>query len=78
MIFYNILGLILCFIWNASVLIGTIYLIDQYDWSNWTLVGTLFFILRWKEACPKEPEQPEQPEQTRIILNDCDGSHHDN
>jgi hypothetical protein len=76
MIFYNILGLILCFIWNASVLLGSIYLIDQCDWSKWTLVATLFFILRWKEACPKEPEQPKK---LKIILNehDCDGAHHE-
>lgn len=74
MIFYNILGMVLCFIWNASVLIGTIYLIDQCDWSKWTLVTTLFFILRWKEWSPKEPEEPEP---SRIILNDCDGAHHE-
>ena len=67
MIFYNILGTILVFLWNASVLLGTIYLIDQCNWSKWTLVATLFFILRWKpEWTPKEPEKPEEP--SKIIL----------
>jgi len=58
MILYNIFGMVLVFIWNASVLLGTIYLIDQHDWSKWTLVATLFFILRWKpEWTPKKSEE---------------------
>jgi hypothetical protein len=62
---YNILGLFLTFFWNASVGVGTIYLIVEKDWSPWTLVATLFFFIRWKEWTPKEPKQPEP---SKIIL----------
>ena len=62
---YNLLGLFLTFLWNASMLGGTIYLITKEDWSPWTLVATLFFLIRWKEWTPKEPE-PEEP--SKIIL----------
>ena len=64
---YNLLGLFLTFLWNASMLVGTIYLIDQCDWSKWTLVATLFFLIRWKDWEPKEPKQPKEPEPSRII-----------
>jgi hypothetical protein len=62
---YNLLGLFLTFLWNASMLVGTIYLITKEDWTPWTLVVTLFFLIRWKEWTPKEPE-PEEP--SKIIL----------
>ena len=65
MIFYNILGLFLTFMWNTSMLGGTIYLITKEDWSPWTLVATFFFFIRWKEWTPKEPK-PEEP--SKIIL----------
>jgi hypothetical protein len=64
MIFYNILGLFLCFIWNTSILLGTIYLILEKDWSPWTLVITILFFSNWKEWIPKKPE----PEEPKIIL----------
>lgn len=65
-ILYNIIGVFLVFIWNASVMTGTLWLILEKDWSPWTLVVTLFFFSRWKEWTPKEPEV----ETSKIILND--------
>jgi hypothetical protein len=47
------------------MLIGTVYLIDFYNWSHWWLVFTLCIFMRWKEWTPKEPE-PE--EESKIIL----------
>jgi hypothetical protein len=62
---YNLIGFILCLVWNACMLIGTVYLIDFYNWSHWWLVFTLCIFMRWKEWTPKEPE-PEEP--SKIIL----------
>ena len=66
MTFYNILGLFFTFLWNASMLGGTIYLIIKEDWSPWTLVATLFFFIRWKAQW--KSKEPKQPEPSKIIL----------
>ena len=63
----NILSLLLTFIWNASILLGTIYLIDQCDWSKWTLLATTLFFSRWK-TLPELPEEKKEVEPTKIIL----------
>jgi hypothetical protein len=67
--FYNLLGLLLTFLWNAAVLTGTLWLILFKDWSSLTLVTTLFFFIHWKEWVPKEPETEQSPK-PKIILND--------
>jgi hypothetical protein len=61
----NIFSLILAFIWNASILFGTIYLIDQHDWSKWTLVATLLFFASWRTL----PEEKKEEEPPKIILD---------
>ena len=64
---YNIIGLILTTLWNGTVLIGTLWLILEKDWSPWTLVATLFFFIQWKEWCINKPKD-EPKEEVKIIL----------
>lgn len=60
----NILSLLLTVLWNASILIGTIWLIDQRDWSPWWLVATMLFFARWRTL----PEEKKVEEPSKIIL----------
>ena len=60
----NILSLILTVLWNLMVLLGTIWLIDQRDWSPWTLVATMLFFARWRTL----PEEKKEVEPPKIIL----------
>lgn len=60
----NILSLLLTVSWNASILLGSVYLIDQHDWSPWTLVATMFFFARWKTL----PETPKVEEESPKII----------
>lgn len=46
------------------VLLGTIWLIDQRDWSPWTLVVTMLFFARWRTL----PEEKKEVEPPKIIL----------
>jgi hypothetical protein len=62
--FINILSLFLTVLWNLMVLLGTIYLIDQRDWSPWTLVVTMLFLARWKTL----PEEKKEVELPKIII----------
>lgn len=66
-ILYNTFGVLLVFLWNASVLIGTLWLILEKDWSPWTLVAALFFFSKWKEWTPEKVEEPKE-EEPRIIF----------
>lgn len=63
----NILSLLLTVLWNASILIGTIWLIDQRDWSPWTLVATMIFFARWR-TLPEEPKEKKVEEPSKIIV----------
>ena len=63
--FINILSLLLTVLWNLMVLLGTIYLIDQRDWSPWTLVATLCFFARWRTL----PEEKKVEENPNIIMD---------
>lgn len=67
---FNAFTLILCLLWNASMVIGTIWLIEDANWSPWTLVATIFFFCSWKPYKMEKdiPEQPEQPEPSKIVL----------
>ena len=61
----NILSLLLTVAWNLMILLGTVYLVDQHDWSRWTLLASLLFFSRWKTL----PEEPPKVEKTpKIIL----------
>lgn len=64
---YNIAGLSFTFIWNITVLFGTVWLITEKDWSPWTLVVTLFFIFSWKKE--EEPKNNVE-DSSKIILNE--------
>jgi hypothetical protein len=63
----NILSLFLTVLWNVSILLGTIWLILEKDWSPWTLVATMFFFARWK-TLPETPKVEEPPKQTSKII----------
>ena len=65
-ILYNLIGVLLVFLWNAAVMAGAIWLILEKDWSPWTLVTTLFFFSRWKEWTPETGKK--EPEVPKIIL----------
>jgi len=60
----NIISLLLTVLWNASILIGTIWLIEESNWSPWTLVVTMLFIARWRTL----PEEKKEVEPSKIIL----------
>jgi hypothetical protein len=64
---YNIIGLILATLWNGTVLVGTLWLILEKDWSPWTLVATLLFFIRWKEWDIDKPKD-EPKEEVKIII----------
>jgi hypothetical protein len=76
---FNVFTLIVCVAWNLFIVIGTIYLIEDFHWSPWTLVATLCFLAKWTpyKLVKEEPKEEDKP---RIILNDtdCGGAHHDN
>ena len=53
----NALSLILCYAWNAGILLGTMWLIIEKDWSPWTLVVTILFISNLdRYSTEKKPE----------------------
>lgn len=62
----NILSLLLTVLWNAGVLLGSMWLILEKDWSPWTLVATMLFFARWRTL----PETPEVEEPPKIIIGD--------
>jgi hypothetical protein len=68
-ILFNIFSLLLCAAWNLFIVVGSVYLIDDFHWSPWTLVVTLCLVDRWKpyKMAPEEKEEEEEP---RIITSD--------
>lgn len=64
----NILSLLLTFLWNASILLGTMWLILEKDWSPWTLVVTFFFFARWRTLAEMTKVQEEEKEASKIIV----------
>jgi hypothetical protein len=72
LLIFNGFTLFLCFAWNLFMVVGTIYLIDEYHWSAWTLVVTLFFFASWKpyKMVKDEVEQEKKEEQSRIVLDE--------
>lgn len=64
---FNAFTLLICVAWNLLMVLGTVYLIDQYDWSAWTLVATIFFLASWKPYKIVKDEPP-KPEESRIIV----------
>jgi hypothetical protein len=65
---FNAFTLLVCLAWNLLMVLGTIYVIDYYNWSAWTLVATMCFIARWApyKMVKDEPPKPEEP--SKIIL----------
>lgn len=62
--FINLVSLILTVTWNACVVLGTMWLILEKDWSPWTLVATIFFFAHWKTL----PEEKKEVEESKIIV----------
>lgn len=65
----NIISLLLTVLWNAGILLGTMWLILEKDWSPWTLVATLFFFATWK-ILPEENNNNNEIDSPRILLNE--------
>ena len=67
---FNAFTLTMCILWNASMVIGTIWLIEDANWSPWTLVVTLFFFCSWKPYNLQKAEPEAEPEKSKIILDE--------
>ena len=52
------------------MVIGTIWLIEDANWSPWTLVVTLFFFCSWKPYNLQKAEPEAEPEKSKIILDE--------
>ena len=63
----NLISLLLTVLWNASMLLGTIWLILEKDWSPFTLVATFLFFARWR-TLPEEPKEKKVEEASKILL----------
>lgn len=66
---FNAFTLLVCLVWNASILLGTMWLILEKDWSPWTLVATLFFAAKWKIYKLESIEKDEEEDASKIITN---------